>query len=142
MVIVPFVFKMPDGRTTFKEYKSSIGLTRTSPLTRLIAIGLGFTFLYFLTWFVAVSFSEPFSPAFGAMFAPPDLSDLGWFVIVFALLPGVWEEVAFRGVMVKLLLKKYSQKTTILVSGILFGIFHFATLPSFFPMPAGLVQQM
>jgi membrane protease YdiL (CAAX protease family) len=40
------------------------------------------------------------------------------------LKPGIWEEVAFRGIILVLLLKKYSKKASIIVNGILFGLFH------------------
>jgi membrane protease YdiL (CAAX protease family) len=38
--------------------------------------------------------------------------------------PGLWEEVAFRGVVVPLLSKKYNQIFTILISGVIFGLAH------------------
>jgi membrane protease YdiL (CAAX protease family) len=38
--------------------------------------------------------------------------------------PGLWEEVAFRGVVIPLLSKKYKRIFTILISGVIFGLAH------------------
>ncbi|MCG3260756.1 MAG: CPBP family intramembrane metalloprotease, partial [Candidatus Heimdallarchaeota archaeon] len=54
--------------------------------------------------------------------------------IYYALAPGIWEEVAFRGVIFALLLKKYSQKKTIIINGVMFGLFHLINLVSLFFM--------
>ena len=40
------------------------------------------------------------------------------------LIPGIWEEVAFRGVAIPMLQKKYTQTTTIVISGLVFGLAH------------------
>jgi len=52
----------------------------------------------------------------------------GWFLFIIMLIPGIWEEVAFRGVITKLNLKRYSQRTTLIIVSILFGLFHFVNL--------------
>ncbi|MBA7573739.1 hypothetical protein ES708_15537 [subsurface metagenome] len=38
--------------------------------------------------------------------------------------PGLWEEVAFRGVILPLLSRKYKQILSILISGLIFGLAH------------------
>ncbi len=40
------------------------------------------------------------------------------------LIPGIWEEIAFRGVILTLLMKKYSKRKSIIIDGILFGSAH------------------
>ena len=130
MVIVPFVFKLPNGRESFRDYNNSIGFKQNLPLMRPILIGIGFSIVIFLSWFIVVSLTSSFSPSLEKIFSSPNLDtdELGWFIFLLAFLPGVWEEVAFRGVIFKLLKKKYSQEATILFSGVLFGIFHFFNL--------------
>jgi membrane protease YdiL (CAAX protease family) len=44
------------------------------------------------------------------------------------LVPGIWEEIAFRGVILTLLLKKYSEKKSIIINGLLFGGVHFINI--------------
>ncbi len=44
------------------------------------------------------------------------------------LIPGIYEEIAFRGVITKLNLRRYSQRTTWIVVSVLFGLFHFVNL--------------
>ena len=45
-----------------------------------------------------------------------------------ALIPGIWEEVAFRGVVLVLLLKRYSKKASLIINSVLFGFFHLINL--------------
>ena len=44
------------------------------------------------------------------------------------LIPGIWEEISFRGVISTLNLRKYSRTTVLIVVSILFGLFHFFNL--------------
>ena len=46
------------------------------------------------------------------------------------LIPGVWEEVSFRGVITTLNERKYSKFTVLIIVSILFGLFHFTNLLS------------
>jgi membrane protease YdiL (CAAX protease family) len=56
--------------------------------------------------------------------AIPGIFSYGWFIWIFMLQPAIWEEITFRGVMIPMLLKKYSQKAAIFISSILFGLAH------------------
>ena len=40
------------------------------------------------------------------------------------LIPGILEELTFRGIILNMQLKKYSHVTVIILNGILFGLFH------------------
>jgi membrane protease YdiL (CAAX protease family) len=44
------------------------------------------------------------------------------------LIPGIWEEVSFRGVISTLNLRKYSRTTVLIVVSLLFGLFHLINL--------------
>ena len=44
------------------------------------------------------------------------------------LRPGIWEEVAFRGVILTLLLKKYNERTAIIINTVLFTLAHLSNL--------------
>jgi membrane protease YdiL (CAAX protease family) len=45
-----------------------------------------------------------------------------------AVIPGLWEEVAFRGVVLRSLLTKYSARAAMVGSGGFFALFHLANL--------------
>ena len=40
------------------------------------------------------------------------------------LIPGIWEEVAYRGVVIPMLSKKYHVRTTLIISSVMFGFVH------------------
>ena len=52
------------------------------------------------------------------------LEDSRWFLAVLTLVPALWEEMAFRGVMLANLQQRYHPWTAVLVSATLFGVFH------------------
>jgi membrane protease YdiL (CAAX protease family) len=56
------------------------------------------------------------------------LEDSRWFVVILALVPGLWEELAFRGLMLSNLQQRYRPWTAILISALLFGLFHISNL--------------
>lgn len=54
-----------------------------------------------------------------------DILQTGWLgIICLTILGPILEELLFRGAITKVLLKKYSPAVAILISGIIFGIFH------------------
>ena len=40
------------------------------------------------------------------------------------LQPGIWEELTFRGITIPILLNRYTQKTAIIISSVMFAIAH------------------
>lgn len=88
----------------------------------------------FLVWSMAAGVSAIFLVDFlmsCLLFLPDWMSDAfdmlrsGWLGIVcIAVLGPVLEEFLFRGAITKVLLKKYSPVKAILISGLIFGIFH------------------
>ena len=65
-------------------------------------------------------------------FVPQLLIHPGTTNIYTSLLPGIWEEVAFRGVMLVLILKIRSKRFSIISNGLLFGAFHSVNILSGF----------
>ncbi|MFX1590200.1 MAG: lysostaphin resistance A-like protein, partial [Promethearchaeota archaeon] len=127
-IVVPFGIKLPDGKTTMRQYIYSIGLTKTKPVVRNILLGITSFILYALsTWVFANLFGTYiFDPK--VLFGYPTIYGLGWALFYIMLEPGIWEEFAFRGVILNLQLKKYSKMTSIITNGILFGLMHFFRL--------------
>jgi membrane protease YdiL (CAAX protease family) len=49
-------------------------------------------------------------------------------VLLHSLRPGIWEEVAWRGVILTLLLKKHSERRAIVINAVLFALGHLTNL--------------
>jgi membrane protease YdiL (CAAX protease family) len=58
----------------------------------------------------------------------PDPDVVGWGYFLLALIPAIWEELAFRGLIQSKLRKVFSVKLSILLSAASFGLFHFSNL--------------
>ena len=65
-----------------------------------------------------------YNPNFSLLVDPDYENGLGWFIFIFALIPGIWEEIAFRGIIFSFLLSKYSVRKALIVDGLLFSLFH------------------
>jgi len=133
LVIMPRGLKLPLMNESFREYLRGIKLTPTKPLFRNLVVGLS-AFLVFaaITFLGSIILGTyVFDPS--VLFGNPDPSSffgLGWFLFIFMLIPGIWEEVTFRGVAMPMLLKKYKLTFAIIINGIIFGLIHsFNTIP-------------
>ncbi|MFX1597209.1 MAG: CPBP family intramembrane glutamic endopeptidase, partial [Promethearchaeota archaeon] len=130
-IIVPFTLKLPNGKETFREHSRSIGLSRVKPLSRNLLIGIGNIIIF---GFSAILFGILLGKYY---FIPETLfGGYNWLIFVFAFLPGIWEEIAFRGVILNLQLQKYKKYTVVFLNGILFGLYHFVNMllgQEFFP---------
>ena len=129
-LIVPRSLHLPNGDQKFKEYLNDIKLTRVKPLFRNLVVGIGCSVIFFVSTFLMANLlgTYTFDPIL--LFGDPCLFplELGWFIFVLMLIPGFWEEVAFRGVLFQLNMRKYSNKTTLILTSLLFGVAHFINL--------------
>ena len=124
LYIIPFGLKLPFKKQKFGEYLDNIGLGKRQRFLRNVLIGLG-SFLIFsvISLVGGILFGNyRFLPEI--VFGTPTPANLGWFIFIVMLTPGIWEEVSFRGVMIPNLKRKYSQMSVILISGIAFGLAH------------------
>lgn len=68
----------------------------------------------------------------GIVFAMPDIEPdpdvVGWGFFFLALVPGIWEELAFRGLIQSQARKLFSIPVTVLFSALFFGLYHFSIL--------------
>ncbi|GAF70078.1 unnamed protein product [marine sediment metagenome] len=120
---------MPRKDETILSYTKTIGLTRLRPLGRNLLVGFGSTAILCCSLFIGANLLGVFYFIPDFLFWDPNpiypgVYSLGWFIWIFMIRPGIWEEVAFRGVVIPLLSKKYKQILTILISGIIFGLAH------------------
>ncbi|MFX1313139.1 MAG: CPBP family intramembrane glutamic endopeptidase, partial [Promethearchaeota archaeon] len=116
LVIVPLGLKLPK-KESITEFSQTIGLSTFRPLWRNIFIGISSIIIFSFSIFLCGNI-------FGTwLFDSVDYKNI-WFLFITALIPGIWEEVAFRGVILNLQLKKYSNKISIILNGVLFGLSH------------------
>ncbi|MHA1192808.1 MAG: CPBP family glutamic-type intramembrane protease [Promethearchaeota archaeon] len=129
-LIVPRSLHLPNGDLKFNEYLNDIKLTRVKPLHRNLVIGIGCSVIFFISTFLTANLLGTYVFDLNVLFGEPSLYplELGWFLFVLMLIPGIWEEVAFRGVLFQLNLRKYSLKATLILTSLLFGAAHFLNL--------------
>ncbi|MDJ0665597.1 MAG: CPBP family intramembrane metalloprotease [Acidimicrobiia bacterium] len=56
------------------------------------------------------------------------LEDSRWFILILALVPGLWEELAFRGLMLSNLQQRFHRWVAVAISSLFFGLFHISNL--------------
>lgn len=128
-VFVPFVLRLPKGKTTYKEYLDDIRLTKIQPLFRLIFIAVScylilmicqalgpFVYRFFEGKAITAKFSR------SVFNITNDLPPRSWGLAT--SLPSMFEEVAFRGVLLTFFLVRYSKRKSIMFSSFGFGIIH------------------
>ena len=85
-----------------------------------LIISMSFVFAVVLTAIILGVYTSDIA----LFFSPDHLNGIGWFIFVLALVPGIWEEIAFRGIILSFLLKKYSVRKATIFNGLLFSLFH------------------
>ncbi|GAH59830.1 unnamed protein product, partial [marine sediment metagenome] len=121
---------LPNEKESLKEYIKTIGLKPDSKIVRNIFLGIGCSIIYFVSTFITGNIFGNYIFDLDIIFGNPgtSISIYGWFLFIVMLIPGIWEEVSFRGVISTLNLRKYSRTTVLIVVSILFGLFHFFNL--------------
>ena len=73
-------------------------------------------------------FRGDLSVAFARPDLRPDPDVIGWGYFFLALVPGIWEELAFRGLILSKLQKRFSTTVSILLGAAFFSLFHFSNI--------------
>lgn len=136
-VIVPFVLHLPKGKRTFNEYLDDIRLTNISPFTRLLVLSLSSYLILALcqgTGTLIYRFFEGENVTWAFIMSVFDISgDLPpGSPSLWVSFPSIFEEVAFRGVVLTMFLNKYSKRRSIVFSAAAFGLMHLLNLSSGF----------
>ncbi|MFW9968981.1 MAG: CPBP family intramembrane glutamic endopeptidase [Candidatus Odinarchaeota archaeon] len=123
-IAVPLGLKLPYGKQSLIQHFYSIGLTRVKPLWKNLIIGLGSFGIFVMSALLIGQLLGNYT------FNPSILvSGYNWMLLfVFMLIPGIWEEIGFRGVILNLQLRKYSKISVVFFNGILFGLYHFVNI--------------
>jgi len=123
---------LPNEKESLKEYVKTIGLKPDSNIVRNILLGIGCSIIYFVSTYITGNFLGNYTFDLNVIFGNPKIIgnsiSFGWFLFILMLIPGIWEEVSFRGVISTLNLRKYSRRTVLIVVSILFGLFHYFNL--------------
>ncbi|MFX0205455.1 MAG: CPBP family intramembrane glutamic endopeptidase [Candidatus Hodarchaeota archaeon] len=77
----------------------------------------------------------------------PEESTMGWFAFIYMLVPGIWEEVLARGIILEILLKKYPEEKgkhhrAIFLAGFIFRLTHLLDIPELIRVPTFVLGQL
>lgn len=119
--VVPFVLKIPRRVGVLGDYLRDIQLVNTKPLGRLITLGVATGGLYLLMMVVSSLLIGWYAPNVQSILPPEN-----W-ILLYGNVGAFFEEVAIRGVILILLLRRYARVTAVLLSALLFGVGHIIT---------------
>lgn len=126
LLIMPPILKFGQIKTWLP------GFLRTDKKNVLLGV---LSFAIFVVLAVVLSLAMGiFKGDLGIVFAMPDIEPdpdvVGWGFFFLALVPGIWEELAFRGLIQSKARKLFSVPMTVLFSALFFGLYHFSILVS------------
>ena len=111
------------------DLRASLGLYRPPWRSMLAAVAIGVTAWYPVLWLSAASAPSADDPSrrmveemFRALLGTEVSLVVALFVV--AVSPAVCEEVLFRGVLLRSFLRRFHPRTAILLTALLFGVFH------------------
>ncbi|TFG06559.1 MAG: CPBP family intramembrane metalloprotease [Promethearchaeota archaeon] len=124
LYLVPYGLNLPNGVESLSDYSEAIQLKNGSSVRNNIFLSIIVVFIFVSFEILAGLVLLEISFNFVSLFTEPRPDNLGIFSWIYYLRPGIWEEIAFRGIILTMLLKKYSKRTAIIIDGILFGFTH------------------
>ncbi len=119
---------------SIKEYQRELKAVRGYSWKKTIGCGL-VSFMIFATisaftlMILGIFTKDPL-----VFLKQPSNSYAGWLWFLFAINPGLFEEMGFRGLLFTNLRRTYPEKTVIILTAVLFGLFHFTGLANGQPM--------
>ena len=128
LYIIPYLLSRPDEKITVSHYLTTIKIPLRTPKIKSLLLGISSAVLILLGTFIYSILLGRSSLNLEMIFGCPSSNRSGYFTFIYNIVPALWEEIVFRGVILVLLLKKCEPKVAILIDGILFGCFHFINL--------------
>jgi membrane protease YdiL (CAAX protease family) len=127
LLVVRKALGFPNGPESLRKYTKTIGLKPGKKIGRNILLGIGCSIIYFVSTTITGNIFGNFIFDLDVVFGTPgtSISIYGWFLFILMLIPGIWEEVSFRGIITTLNLRKYSRTTVLIIVSVLFGLFHY-----------------
>ncbi len=128
VILLPFLLDILNGRKSYKQFLNNIRITKIKPILRILGLGI-------LSAVIILALAR-FATYLGTIKQGYYVFDISRILgkespLYTSLFPGIWEEVVFRGIILTLLLKIYSEKKSIIINGFLFGFFHLVNLLNF-----------
>jgi len=117
-LIVPRLLHLPEGKKSLSEYLKDIRLRSSQPILHILALGLSCYFIYMLSQLLSSLIYGQYSFDISLALPPNSWGLLQNIPFVLA------EEITVRGLILTLLLKKYSEKQSILISAAIMGSYH------------------
>jgi membrane protease YdiL (CAAX protease family) len=114
--LMPYVFGLPNGRKSLREYSYDIRLLPMSPVGRNILIGLLMAALTLGSIYLSSLLTGHFVLDWSSTVPP-----VRW---VRGLTRGIWEEVFFRGIILVLFMRVFPKRRAIFFATFLFAIVH------------------
>ena len=122
IIVIPIVLHLSIRRLHLREYLARDLMFDRGLSFRPILAGIISALCYFVICIVISLGLGTLLIDFNLLF---DLNTgLGWILFLYAIVPAIWEELAFRGAIMSTVRAKYSDKAAILISSVFFGIFH------------------
>ena len=121
--LIPISLYLMKGMS-IQDFVISLRLSLKRMTIRNILLGLIVSVSFFICVLLAAILLGVYTPLFSLLVSPDHENGLGWFIFIFAIIPGVWEELAFRGLILSFLLSKYSVRKALIFDGLLFSLFH------------------
>jgi len=132
-LIVPFGLRLPYGKRSLREYLDDIRLSNVTPFIPLFVLGVSCAlFLLMSSTLTSIAYrlaeGLPITRSFLrelidlAANLPPDSPS---YIVSF---PAIFEEVLWRGVMLRLFRRMYTERQTILITALGFGLLHLFNL--------------
>lgn len=145
-LIVPFGLRLPYGKRSLREYLDDIRLSSIRPLIPLFVLGVSCAlFLLMSSTLTSIAYrlalGLPITRSFLhglidlAANLPPDSPS---YIVAF---PAIFEEVLWRGAMLRLFRRMYTERQTILITALGFGLLHLFNLVGGFD-PAFVIGQV
>ena len=123
ILLLPIALYYMKG-TSSRNFVYSIRLHPDKMASRNILLGIIVSFSFFICVGFTAILLGVYTSNFSLLVSPDYENGLGWFIFIFALIPGIWEEIAFRGIILTFLLSKYSVRKALIFDGLLFALFH------------------
>jgi membrane protease YdiL (CAAX protease family) len=118
LLITPCVFGLPNGRESIRDYLQSIRLSNIRPVFRNLMFGI-FPFIIYGLSFLPVALITGFCILDMAGILPP----ASWSLLK-SINYAIWEEILFRGILLTMLLRNFSDRQGLLISSMIFGLSH------------------
>jgi len=120
-LIVPFVYKLPKKYDTFESYLEEIHLTTFRPFSRILFYTVSCYGIFIIFQLIGSLIYGQYIFDTSRILPPQSF----WLLNINA---GLFEEVMFRGIILTVLLAHYSEKKSVWISAVFFGVVHFANL--------------